>query len=290
MNRIASVQMNCKNGKLDENLSKILGCIDEACDHGAELAVLPEGIYQGYCFDTYEEIFPLAEEIPNGKFTQTLMKKAKERNTYIIAGLYEKEGIKLYNSAVFVGPDGYVGTYRKMHYFCTEKAFCEPSYSGFPVFDTRLGRIGIMICYDLWFPETMRLLTLQGADLICSPAGWVMNDTKEKIMKNPGNYNMPLENALCISASKCNSLYIAAAARVGEERGTKWTGDSLITAPSGEVLSSADGEHEKILYADVDLRRAKEYRQSGSRNNLFSDRRTDFYDEMLGLDAKRYIQ
>lgn len=162
MNRIASVQMNCKNVKLDENLSKILGCIDEACDHGA--------------------------------------------------------------------------------------------------------------------------------DLICSPAGWVMNDTKEKIMKNPGNYNMPLENALCISASKCNSLYIAAAARVGEERGTKWTGYSLITAPSGEVLSSADGEHEKILYADVDLRRAKEYRQSGNRNNLFSDRRTDFYDEMLGLDAKRYIQ
>lgn len=142
------------------------------------------------------KIAAVAEEIPSGNCVQALIKKAAERDVYIIAGLYEKEGIHLYNSAVLVGPEeGYIGTYRKMHMWSTEKLYCEESHTRFPVFDTRLGRIGIMICYDLWFPETIRLLTLQGADLICSPSGWVLDE-------NIVSSEMPMANTLCIANSQ----------------------------------------------------------------------------------------
>lgn len=284
MAKIAAVQMNCENGTPKETLKRMLDYIDEAAGQGAELVILPEGIYQGYIFYSYEEAYALAEEVPAGTLTQTLMKKAAERNVYIIAGLYEKEGLVLYNSAVLVGPEGYIGTYRKMHMWGTEKLYCDASMTGFPVFDTRLGKIGIMICYDLWFPESSRLLTLQGADLICSPTGWVKD---ERLVTTPDG--LPIANVLCMANSHCNGVYIAAAARVGEERGTKWVANSIITDPQGAILSRAGDDKEEIIYADVDLRRAKESRNWGSRTHIIADRRRDQYDEMLGYSANPYI-
>lgn len=284
MSKIAAVQMNCENGTPEITLKRMLDYIDEAAEHGAELVILPEGIYQGYIFWSYEEVFPLAEEIPSGRLTQALIHKASERNVYIIAGLYEKEGLALYNSAVLIGPEGHIGTYRKMHMWGTEKLYCDASMTGFPVFETRLGKIGIMICYDLWFPESSRLLALQGADLICSPTGWVKD---ERIVSTPGG--LPMPNVLCMANSHCNGVYIAAAARVGEERGTKWVANSIITNPQGGILARASSDKEEIIYADVDLRRAKETRNWGSRTHIIADRRRDQYDEMLGYDAKPYI-
>lgn len=281
--KIAAVQMNCENGQMTQTLEKMLSYVDEAASHGAKLVILPEGIYQGYIFSSYEEAAAVAEEIPSGRCVQALMAKAAERDVYIIAGLYEKEGIHLYNSAVLVGPEeGYIGTYRKMHMWSTEKLYCEESHTGFPVFDTKLGRIGIMICYDLWFPETIRLLTLQGADLICSPSGWVLDE-------NIVSEGMPMANTLCIANSHCNGVYIAASVRVGEERGTKWVGNSIITSPQGAILAKAGSDKEEIIYADVDLRSAKASRCWGPRTHIIADRRRDCYDEMLGYPAAPYI-
>lgn len=283
MSKIASVQMNCENGTPKETLKRMLAYIDEAAEQGAELVILPEGIYQGYIFESYEEACLYAEEVPSGTMPQTLIQKAQEKDIYIIAGLYEKEGLVLYNSAVFVGPEGYIGTYRKMHMWGTEKLYCDSSETGFPVFDTRLGKIGIMICYDLWFPETCRLLALQGADLICTPTGWVKD---EQIVTYE---DLPMANILCMANSHCNGVYIAAAARVGEERGTQWVANSIITDPHGAILARASADREEIIYADVDLRRAKETRNWGSRTHIITDRRRDQYDEMLGYQAKPYI-
>lgn len=283
--KIAAVQMNCKNGQMTQTLEKMLSYVDEAANQGAKLVILPEGIYQGYIFSSYEEAAAVAEEIPFGRCVQSLISKAAERDIYIIAGLYEKDGILLYNSAVLVGPEeGYIGTYRKMHMWSTEKLYCEESHTGFPVFDTKLGRIGIMICYDLWFPETIRLLTLQGADLICSPSGWVLDENTI-----PGGSTTPMANTLCITNSHCNGVYIAASVRVGEERGTKWVGNSIITSPQGAVLAKASNDKEEIIYADVDLRSAKASRCWGPRTHIIADRRRDYYDEMLGYSASPYI-
>ncbi|MCR4678130.1 MAG: hydratase [Lachnospiraceae bacterium] len=286
MVKIASVQMNSEKGKMAETAVAMKKYVCEAADKGAQLVILPEGIYQGYVFDSYEECFSMAEEVPSGKICTEMTELAKEKGVYIIWGMYEREGPDLYNSAVFVGPEGFVGKYRKMHYWATEKLYCEPSDSGFPVFHTKLGKIGIIICYDLWFPESSRILTVEGADLIVTPTGWVEDEGAED------NYpikDYPPANILCIGTAHTNGVYVAASARVGYEGSTKWVGHSIICDPKGNILARAGNKEEEIIYADVDLWKAKSTRSWGERTNIIKDRRTDYYSETLGYDGKGYI-
>ena len=283
MAKIACVQMNCEKGKISETTERMVAYVREAAANGAELVILPEGIYQGYVFESYEELYPLAEEVPAGTISQTMIRLAKELKVYIIWGMYEKCGIRLYNSAVLVGPEGHVGTYRKMHYWETEARYCEPSDSGFPVYDTALGKIAIIICYDLWFPESSRIAVLQGADLIVTPTGWVkMESVPDPI---PG---YPAANVLCIATAHTNGVCVAASARVGSEGATNWVGHSLICAPSGQIVARAGDDREEIIYAELDLRKTKETRMWGKRCHILANRRTDYYDETLGYDCELY--
>jgi N-carbamoylputrescine amidase len=171
--RIACVQMEPKVGHKEANVAKSVELIERAADHDARLIVLPELANTGYVFDTREEAFALAEEIPGGATTQAWAKVAQQRGLTIVAGIAEREGDVLYNAAAIIGPDGHIGTFRKVHLWNEENLFFEPGNLGFPVFATPIGRIGAMICYDGWFPEAHRLLALQGADLICIPTNWV---------------------------------------------------------------------------------------------------------------------
>lgn len=277
--RIACIQMEPRVGQKAANVAKSLELIATAARKGAKLVVLPELANSGYVFESREEAFALAEQVPGGPTTQAWSKAAEEFGLTIVAGIAERDGTKLYNSAAIIGPEGYIGTFRKVHLWNEENLFFEPGNLGFPVFATPIGRIGAMICYDGWFPEGHRLLALQGADLICIPTNWVPipgQDPKREAMAN----------ILCMAAAHSNSVFIAAADRVGTERGQPFLGESLIVSYTGwPVAGPASRTDEEIIYAEVNLSDARRKRNWNEYNQVLRDRRKDVYDEMLGSGA-----
>jgi predicted amidohydrolase len=280
MVRVACIQMEPIVGEKERNVSHTLALIGKAADNGAKLIVLPELCNSGYMFATREEAFALAEEIPAGPTTRAWMEIAASRDLYIVAGIAERDGDALYNAAVVIGPGGYIGTFRKVHLWNEENLFFEPGNLGFPVFHTPIGRIGTMICYDGWFPESYRLCVLQGADIICIPTNWVPipgQDPKREAMAN----------ILVMGSAHCNSVFVAAADRVGTERGQPFLGQSLIASYTGwPIAGPASARDEEILYADVNLADARRKRNWNEYNQVLRDRRSDVYDVMLGSHAE----
>ncbi len=278
--KVAGVQMEPIVGEKSVNVSKGISLISEAANKGAKLIVLPELCNSGYVFNSREEAFSLAEPIPDGETTQTWIEVAKKHQVYITAGIAERCGTKLFNSSVLVGPDGYIGTFRKVHLWYEEKLFFEPGDLGFPVFHTPLGRISMIICYDGWFPESWRLCALKGADIVCDNTNWV---------PFPGQLEneKPMANYLCMAAAHSNVIFVAAADRVGVERGQPFLGHSIIVAPTGWPISGpASADREEILYADCNLTDARRAKSWNDLNVPLRDRRKDVYDEMLGAQEK----
>ena len=173
--RVAVVQFNPQVGldNLESNALAVRQRLQQAVKEGANLIVLPELATTGYCFHSREEAFAHAEPVPDGQTVRGWIAFAKEKQVYLVGCLPEADGHQLFDTAVLVGPDGFVGKYRKTHLWNEEKLFFTPGNLGFPVFDTRIGRIGLLVCWDIWFPETARIVSQLGADIICIPTGWV---------------------------------------------------------------------------------------------------------------------
>lgn len=278
--KIACIQMEPIIGEKDRNIRHSVTLIENAADAGARLLVLPELANSGYVFRSREEAFELAEEVPGGPTCDAWMTIAKARDLYIVAGIAERDGDELYNSAVVIGPEGYIGTFRKVHLWNEEALYFEPGNLGFPVFNTPIGRIGTFICYDGWFPESYRLCALQGADIICIPTNWVPipgQDPKREAMAN----------ILVMGSAHSNSVFVAAADRVGTERGQPFVGQSLITSYTGwPIAGPASDTDEEIIYAEVNLSDARRKRNWNEYNQILRDRRTDVYEEMLGAPVE----
>jgi N-carbamoylputrescine amidase len=278
--RVACLQTEPHVGDKEGNVARSLQLIERAAAAGARLAVLPELANSGYVFATREEAFSLAEPVPAGPTTQAWMEAARRHGIVIAAGICERDGEVLYNAAVVVGPDGFIGKYRKNHLWGAENLFFEPGNLGIPVFRIGAGRIACAICYDIWFPETFRLAALQGADMLCVPTNWV---------PMPGQPDsLPvMANILSMSGAHSNSMFVAAADRVGTERGQPFLGNSLIVSHTGwPVAGPASADTEAMLIADVNLADARRRRTLNEFNQLLRDRRIDVYDEMLGTEAK----
>jgi N-carbamoylputrescine amidase len=273
--RVAVCQTDPRVGEKEWNLRNTLDFIGRSCDQGAKLIVLPELCNSGYVFDNRAEAYELSEEIPNGPSCKAWIKAAQEKNVYIVAGIAERDGLNLYNSSVLIGPEGYIGLYRKLHNWYEEKLFFEEGNLGLPVFQTKIGRIAMIICYDKWFPEVWRICALKGADIICSPTAWVPHAHEE------GMY--PLADYLCMAAAHCNSVFVAVADRTGTERETQFVGYSIIVGPDGLPLAGpASADKEEILIADCNLSEARKSKHWNEFNGPIRDRRTDVYDYMLG--------
>ena len=227
-----------------------------------------------------QEAFSLSEPVPGGPTTEAWSEAAARHNLHIVAGICERAERRLYNSAVIIGPSGYIGTFRKVHLWNEEVLYFEGGDLGFPVFDTKLGRIGVGICYDAWFPETFRLCALQGADIVCLPTNWV---------PIPGQAagREAMANILVMAAAHSNSLFIACADRIGTERGQPFEGQSIIVNYTGwPVAGPASRDQEEMLFARVDLGEARRRRNWNAFNQVLRDRRHDVYDEMLGAGIK----
>jgi predicted amidohydrolase len=268
-------------GEKQQNVSRSLAMIAAAAQAGANLVVLPELCNSGYIFATRDEAFGLAEEIPGGETARAWAAAAARHGVYIVAGIAERDGSALYNSAAVIGPQGFIGKYRKNHLWGAENLFFEPGDLGMPVFRTAFGRIAAAICYDIWFPETFRLAALQGADMLCVPTNWV------PIPGQPADM-LAMANILAMGGAHSNSLFVAAADRIGEERGQPFIGRSLVVGPQGwPVAGPASADREEIVQAEVNLSDARRARNLNAFNQVLRDRRTDLYDEMLGAKASR---
>jgi predicted amidohydrolase len=279
--KIGCIQMQPAIGNVEANVAHSIGLINRAVGLGARLVVLPELCNSGYMFQSREEAFAASEPVPAGPTVRAWSETAARHKLHLVAGICERDGAKLFNSAVLIGPAGYIGTFRKVHLWNEENLYFEPGDLGFPVFHTAIGRIGMAICYDGWFPETYRLCALQGADIVCVPTNWVP-------IPGQAEGREAMANILAMAAAHSNSIYIACADRVGTERGQPFEGQSLIVGYTGwPVAGPASRDREEILVAEVALGEARRARNWNAFNQVLRDRRSDLYDEMLGSDVKR---
>jgi N-carbamoylputrescine amidase len=279
--RVAALQMEPHVGEKERNVARSCEMLEEAAAAGATLAVLPELCNSGYVFATREEAFALAEEVPAGPSCHAWAEIAARRGIHIVAGIAERDGDALYNGAVVIGPHGIIGKYRKNHLWAAENLFFEPGNLGIPVFNTAIGRIAVAICYDIWFPETFRLAALQGADILCVATNWV------PMAEQPKDQHV-MANILAMGGAHSNSMFVAAADRIGSERGQPFIGRSLIVDCTGwPVAGPASDDREEMIIADINLSDARRKRNWNSFNQVLRDRRTDLYGEMLGAEARR---
>jgi predicted amidohydrolase len=271
---VAAVQTRAITGDKQGNNERALEALHHAIDDGAQLLVLPELGNSGYVFNTRDEVAELAEPVFGGETTAMWAKVARERGVYICGGLAEADGGRYYNSAVLVGPEGFVGRYRKVHLWDEEKLFFEPGDLGLNVFDLPFGRVGIMICYDGWHPEVMRILKLKGADVILDPTCWVLVPN----IVTPEN---PVSAYVHMASAHVNSLFVICADQCGVERGCTFLGRSCVAGPAGFVAGPGSFEQPEILLAEINPVQAR-YHHWTALANPFADRRTDLFEPMLG--------
>ena len=274
--RIACLQTEPVLGAVTQNLADQAVACAEAIANGADLLVLPECSTSGWAFESVEQAHEVAEPVPDGPACRQWSALCRDEGVHLVAGVVERDGDDLFNTAVLIGPDGLVGTYRKAHTWALEKTFYEPGNLGVPVYDTPLGRIGMHICYDCWFPESFRIMAAQGADLICAPSNWVPVPTQRD--------DLPaMANLLCMTNAHTNLVYVAAAGRVGADGDQPFIGQSIIVDHAGwPIAGPASADRPEIIYADVDLIGSRAERHGNPFNQPLRDRRLDVYDEMLG--------
>lgn len=260
--RVGYFQFNPTFGEIKRNLDAVSERLAGAeCD----LLVLPELFNSGYQFVSADEARTLAEEVPGGPTTTRLIQIAADRCMHLVAGLAERVGDRIYNSAVLVGPKGLIGVYRKTHLFFEETLFFAPGDTGFPVYDIGPARVGLMVCFDWYYPESARTLALKGADIIAHPSNLVLPNCPDSMVTRC------LENR--VFAVTCN--------RIGsEERGGKkklaYIGNSEVVAPDGKIIQRAKADQEELAIVEIDPLEARN-KKLNPYNDLLAGRRPELY-------------
>jgi predicted amidohydrolase len=281
---ITCVQFEPQVGELEANRQETCRLVEAAAERGSDFVVLPELANSGYVFESRSEARSLAEPIPEGETAQQWIDLAATHDLYIVGGYTERDGIDLYNSAILIGPDGYIGTHRKLHLWNEEKLWFEPG-DEIQVFNTEIGRIGMQICYDQWFPELSRIQAAKGADLIAEPTNWVPINQYERT--DLAENELARANYLAVSNAHVNTVWFACADRIGVERDQPFLGRSLIVEPTGTIVAGpASQSNEELLIAEeCDIMDARTEKVWNELNVIPRDRRTDVYDELLGYDG-----
>lgn len=275
--KLAVCQYGPRVGDLERNAALGLEFIEAAAAAGAELVVLPELASSGYAFASEEEAERSAQAARDEATLGRWLEACRRHSVHVVAGFAERAPEGRYNSAALLGPQGLIGVYRKAHLFNDEKSYFLPG-PGFPVFELPFGRVGILICYDLWFPEAARALALAGADLICVPTNWVGNFREIKVDER----GWTMGDYACVAAATQNQVYLAAADRIGEERQVQFLGCSCVVGPDGWMVAGPGPlADEGTLLVEIDLERARRLRQRTPRNRTLEDRRPDLYGALV---------
>jgi len=265
MTVVAVCQLGLAVGEVESNRAAAAGAVVAAAGQGAELVVLPELCDSGYVFTGEAEARTLATRAADSPTLREWQALAAGYRTTIAGGFCElgEDGL-LYNSAALIGPGGVLAVYRKAHLWDAEKLVFTPGDAPPPVVDLPFGRVGLMICYDLEFPEWVRLAALAGADLIAAPVNW-------PAMPVPAD-ERPCD-VVRVQADACvNGVFIAVADRCRVERGVSWVGGTVIVGPDGYPLAGpATADEPAILVASCELARARN-KQVSAHNDVFADR------------------
>jgi predicted amidohydrolase len=249
--RVAGAQIDIGLGDKAGNLRKALNCCREAAEKGARIVIFPELTLTGYNVDDHAEIAPLAEPVP-GPATIEIRKICQDLDILVLFGLIEHDGdgAEFYNSVALVDRAGVVGIYRKIHLpYLGGDRFLTPGNRPFTVCETRYGRLGWIICYDGSFPECARVLALQGAEMVALCTNWP-DDPDSAFSREYVSRARAVEN----------HVYYLAVNRVGQERGVRFLGRSLFVDCDGSTLAEGSPDREEIIYADIDLDRARDRR------------------------------
>jgi len=270
--KIAAVQMEPRIKANKGNLEKILTKARLAATNGADLVVFPECALTGYMFASREEALGFVESIP-GPSTDTLADYCQKTGVHLVVGLLEIDGDRCYNAAVLVGPDGLAGKYRKNHLpFLGVDRFVNRGDELFGVYATPIGNVGIHICYDCNFPESARVMALQGADILALPTNWPTGR---------GNIARYVVNTRALE----NKVHVVAVDRVGEERGVRFLGCSKIVNAWGDTLAEGSNDKEEILYAEVSLAEARQkhivVKAGEFEVDYIQDRRPELYGKII---------
>jgi N-carbamoylputrescine amidase len=284
--KVGLVQMSC-SGDAKSNMDKAIAGIKASASQGAEIVCLQELFTSLYFCDVEDyENFKLAEPIP-GPSTDILSEVAKELGVVIIASLFEKRAQGLYhNTTAVLDADGtYLGKYRKMHipddpaYF--EKFYFTPGDLGYKVFKTKFATIGVLICWDQWYPEAARLTALRGAEILFYPTaiGWA---TSQDAATNEEQYNA--WQTIQRSHAVANGVHVVSVNRVGFEQDgeMKFWGGSFVSNPFGSLIVKATHDQEEVIVTELDLSKTDSYRTHWP---FMRDRRIDSYGEIV----KRFI-
>ncbi len=265
---ISAIQTDVAIGDPDVNLRVLERHVATEAAQGSRLIVFPECFVSGYCFASKEEASRNAQPV-DGPFTQTVVKLCRHNDCYVVFGMVELVEHDIFNTAVLAGPQGIVGSYRKIHLpWLGVDRFTTHGDRPFTVFDIGEFRIGMLICYDAGFPEAVRNLALDGADIVVLPTNW------------PPGAEQVAEYTINTRALE-NSIYFLAANRVGTERKFRFIGCSRICDPVGKTLTSADHRDECVLRVSIDpaLARRKRYTRVPGQHVIdrFADRRPEMY-------------
>ncbi|KZN30946.1 apolipoprotein acyltransferase [Pseudoalteromonas luteoviolacea S2607] len=287
--KVALIQ-HSNSDNLEENFEKSIAGIKEAAQQGAKLVVLQElhrSLY--FCQTEDTNLFDLAETIP-GPSTTALGELAKQLNIVIVASLFEKRATGLYhNTAVVIESDGTLaGKYRKMHIpddpGFYEKFYFTPGDLGFEPIQTSVGKLGVLVCWDQWFPEGARLMAMAGAELLIYPTaiGWDPRDDKDEQVRQRDAW-MIAQRAHAVS----NGVPVISVNRVGHESdpsnqsdGILFWGNSFVAGPQGELLAHGSEENEQVLVVDIDQNRSESVRRIWP---YLRDRRIDHYQDLCKI-------
>lgn len=282
--KVASIQMKCEENS-KKNVEKAVKIATEACQNGANIVLLPELFENLYfCQERKYENYELATPLDENFAIKELQKVAKEFSAVIPVSFYEKDVNVLYNSVAVIDADGEIlGVYRKTHipddHFYQEKFYFTPGNTGFKVWDTRYGKIGVGICWDQWFPECARSMAIMGAEILLYPTAI----GSEPVLDCD---SMPHWQRCMQGHSASNIVPVIAANRIGEEvvipcpennfqsSSLVFYGSSFITDETGKVISQASRDEEEILYSEFDLDSIGDMKMSWG---LFRDRRPECY-------------
>jgi 5-aminopentanamidase len=263
--RVAALRLGPEIGALEANRRATVSAIEEAAAAGAELVVLPELAISGYVFSGADEAHECAEPAA-GPTTEAWQGAAERTGCTVVGGLCELDGSgRLRNSAVVVDASGLLAVYRKLHLWGRETLMFVAGDEPPPVVETGCGRIGVGICYDLWFPELARSLAMRGADILAAPSN---------LSASPAQPGLPhLDVVVAIATAHVNRMHVVVADRWRDERGERWLGASLVVAADGIVLAqSLDGARPGAVHAGLELASARDKRW-GEHNDLAGDRR-----------------
>lgn len=263
--RVGFYQYRPLFGKVSRNVRKVVRALREA---DADIIVLPELAFTGYYFSGRDETLALAEDPRASAVVDSLVALCREKDFYLVTGFTERRHDKCFNSALLLGPEGLLHTYRKLHLFNEEKHWFDEGDIPLQVNTVRDARVGIMICFDWAFPEVSRVLALQGSDVICHPSNLVLAYCQQTMLSR------------CLE----NRVFAVTANRFGADERPhgklRFTGRSQVVAPGGEILFRASAQREVLQIIEIEPDKARN-KYMTELNDLMADRRPEFYTALL---------